>query len=73
MINEQAYECMLNDDFDGFIMEREKAVFSRIKELIGIEEPIQGADLTQSENLEDLIKQRESNILEFKASMRAPT
>jgi hypothetical protein len=73
LINEQAYECMLKDDFDGFIIEREKVVFSRIKELIGIEEPIQGADLTQSEKLEDLIKHGESNVLEFKSSMRAPT
>jgi hypothetical protein len=40
-INKKAYEYMLNDDFDRFIGERENELILKIKELIGISEPIQ--------------------------------
>ena len=48
---------------------------SKIKEVIGIEDPMQSADIIvpQPENLEGFIKQGGSNTLEFKACMLAPT
>jgi hypothetical protein len=38
-INNHAYECMLKDDFLGFITEREKAIHTKVGELIGLNEP----------------------------------
>ena len=35
-IDNVAYQCMLNDNFEGFINAREKIIFSKISELIGI-------------------------------------
>ena len=35
-IDKKGYECMLNDNFDGFIKEREKAILSKIAKLVGI-------------------------------------
>lgn len=40
-INKNAYECMLKDDFAGFISEREKVILEKIKNLIGAEVSIQ--------------------------------
>jgi hypothetical protein len=45
LVNMSAYECMVNDDFEGFITERDKIIFQKIKELIVIEEPIQRSGL----------------------------
>lgn len=36
MINKKAYHCLKNDDFEGFIQERENLIKARIGELIGI-------------------------------------
>jgi hypothetical protein len=40
-INKEAYDCMLRDDFQGFISEREKTILTKIKDLIGLEGPVQ--------------------------------
>lgn len=40
-INRNAYDCMLKDDFDGFIAEREKTIIAQISDLIGLEGPPQ--------------------------------
>ena len=37
-INEKAFEHMLKDDFEAFASEREKIIFTKISELIGIKE-----------------------------------
>jgi len=36
LINKEAYENMLKDNFDGFLSEREKLIFSEIRKLLGI-------------------------------------
>ena len=36
-VNEQAFEYMLNDDMDNFIMEREKIIMSKIAQIFGVQ------------------------------------
>ncbi len=48
-ISKNAYECMLRDDFQGFITEREKVMLEKIKNLIGLEGPIQQKTLISPE------------------------
>lgn len=48
-INKTAYDCMLRDDFQGFISEREKVILGRIKDAIGLEGPVQDHTLITPE------------------------
>ncbi|MDE1868029.1 MAG: hypothetical protein KGI08_10020, partial [Thaumarchaeota archaeon] len=48
-INKNAYDCMLRDDFQGFISEREKVVLGKIKNAIGLEGTVQDHTLITPE------------------------
>ncbi len=48
-INKNAYDCMLRDDFQGFISEREKIILGKIKNAIGLEGPVQNHTLITPE------------------------
>jgi hypothetical protein len=49
-INNNAYENMINNDFIGFITEREKAILVKIGELIGLDKPFRCLALSLLKN-----------------------
>lgn len=38
LINERSYDCLLSDDFDNFIIEREKTIINKLKSIMEISE-----------------------------------
>ena len=72
LVNKIAYELLRKDDFDGFLLEREREVLRKIAELVGIENINSILPIIQEEKLsvQDYIKIGESDTIEFKSSLR---
>ncbi len=63
LISDVAFECLMNDDFTGFIKEREKTISEEFKKLLCPEISSQSLDILT------LLKQEDQNI-EFKETLR---
>lgn len=72
LINKTAYEYLKEDNFEGFLLEREKEVLRKIAETVGVENINSILPIAQEEKLsiEDYIKIGETDTIEFKSSVR---
>lgn len=64
LISDDAFDCLLRDDFDGFIQARRDAIRDTLRKLMM---PIESTTLS---TVDDLLHNRESQRLEYKSSMR---
>ena len=64
LISPEAFECMLRDDFNGFIKAREKTIKEEIIKLV---EPTISEDQV---DITELLKNKENQKVEFKSSLR---
>jgi len=64
LISDEAYDCLLRDDFDGFVQARRETIRGILRKLIM---PIQTIDQS---TVSSLLHGRESQRLEYKSSMR---
>jgi len=55
LVSKTAYESMLRNDFESFLNKREELIISKIKELLGIEEPSLGTLITPEDPFKNRI------------------
>jgi predicted RNA-binding protein len=64
LISNEAYDCLIRDDFDGFVESRRNTIREKIRKLIFSNEE------SQENTIEGLLHTNESQRLEYKSSMR---
>lgn len=67
-VNKVAYDSLINNDFDGFISEREALLISEIKKIIGWTEKNQIEE--EETELDQMINAGENEKLEFKSTFK---
>ena len=63
LISDEAFDCLLNDDFDGFVRAREQTIRDTLRKLIMPEQ-------NSEHDISYLLHSKESQTLEYKSSMR---
>lgn len=76
LINDEAYDCLLNDNFDDFLKYRKSEILQEIANQIDtvyVEEESEeenNSNTVYEKSIEDLIQTEEDDELEFKATMK---
>ena len=64
LISDEAFGCLLKDDFDGFVAARRKTILEALKDLI------LPADRHPKTEIDHLLRRKETQKLEYKESLR---
>ena len=69
LISDEAFDCLLKNDFDGFVRARKLTIRNTLRKLI-MPATNSGHSINTKQDIGDLLHNKESQTLEYKSSMR---